>query len=142
MSELNTTDRRLIAALRDNSRASITELAHIAGVSRTTVKTRIDALVSDGRIRKFTIETDADQQDQVRAITTIELQGSMSRTVIRTLRAIPEVSSIHSTNGAWDLVVEVRAETLPQFDRILREIREVKGVLNSETSLLLSSVME
>ncbi|CUH64474.1 DNA-binding transcriptional regulator AsnC [Thalassovita gelatinovora] len=142
MPELTTTDRRLIAALRENARASITELAHIAGVSRTTVKTRIDALVSDGRIRKFTIETDADQQDQVRAITTIELQGSMSRAVIRTLRAIPEVSSIHSTNGAWDLVVEVRAESLQQFDRILREIREVKGVLNSETSLLLSSVIE
>ena len=142
MPELSNTDRRLIAALRDNARASVTELAHIVGVSRTTVKTRIDALVSDGRIRKFTIETDADYRDQVRAITTIELQGSMSRVVIRALRKIPEVTSIHSTNGAWDLVLEIRAETLPQFDRVLREIREVKGVLNSETSLLLNSVTD
>jgi DNA-binding Lrp family transcriptional regulator len=47
---------------------------------------------------------------------------------------------IYSTNGAWDLVVEIRAETLPQFDRVLREIREVKGVTNSESSLLLSNV--
>jgi DNA-binding Lrp family transcriptional regulator len=60
--------------------------------------------------------------------------------VIRTLRAIPEVTMIYSTNGAWDLVVEIRAETLPQFDRVLREIREVKGVTNSESSLLLSNV--
>ena len=140
MNDLSSTDRRLIAALRDNARASITELSHTTCVSRTTVKTRIDALVQEGRIKRFTIETDADHHDQVRAITMVELQGSMSRGVIRTLRAIPEVSMIYSTNGAWDLVVEIRAETLPQFDRVLREIREVKGVTNSESNLLLSDV--
>jgi DNA-binding Lrp family transcriptional regulator len=140
MSELSPTDRKLIAALRDNARASVTELAHLTGVSRTTVKSRLDALLNDGRITRFTIETDSDHHDQVRAITMVELQGSMSRGVIRTLRSIPEVTMIYSTNGAWDLVVEIRAETLPQFDRVLREIREVKGVTNSESSLLLSNV--
>ena len=100
MSDLSPTDRRLIAALRENARASITELAQIANVSRTTVKARIDALIADGKIRRFTIETDTDVAGEVRAITMIELQGRMSRGVIRTLRSIPEVAVIHSTNGA------------------------------------------
>jgi DNA-binding Lrp family transcriptional regulator len=140
MSDLSPTDRRLIAALRENARASITELAQIANVSRTTVKARIDALIADGKIRRFTIETDTDVAGEVRAITMIELQGRMSRGVIRTLRSIPEVAVIHSTNGAWDLVVELNAGSLSDFDRVLREIREVPGVLNSESSLLLSPV--
>ncbi len=140
MSDLSPTDRRLIAALRENARASITELAQIANVSRTTVKARIDALIADGKIRRFTIETDTDVAGEVRAITMIELQGRMSRGVIRTLRSIPEVAVIHSTNGAWDLVVELNAGSLIDFDRVLREIREVPGVLNSESSLLLSPV--
>lgn len=140
MSDLSPTDRRLIAALRENARASITELAQIANVSRTTVKARIDALIADGKIRRFTIETDTDVAGEVRAITMIELQGRMSRGVIRTLRSIPEVAVIHSTNGAWDLVVELNAGSLNDFDRVLREIREVPGVLNSESSLLLSPV--
>ncbi|WP_376874347.1 Lrp/AsnC family transcriptional regulator [Albirhodobacter sp. R86504] len=140
MPELSPTDRRLIAALRENSRASITELAQLANVSRTTAKLRLDTLVTEGRIRRFTIETDTDVAGEVRAITMIELQGRMSRGVVRTLRAIPEVTEIHSTNGAWDLVVELNAASLPDFDRVLREIREVPGVLNSETSLLLSPV--
>ena len=138
--DLTPTDRRLIAALRENARASITELAQIADVSRTTAKARIDAMVAEGRIRRFTLETDTDVESEVRAITMIELQGRMSRAVIRTLRAIPEVSVIHSTNGAWDLVVMVSAASLKDFDRVLREIREVPGVVNSETSLLLSPV--
>jgi DNA-binding Lrp family transcriptional regulator len=138
--ELSDTDRALIAALRADARASITELSQMLGVSRTTVKARLDALLAEGRIRRFTIETDVDVEGQVRAITMVELQGRMSRTVTRTLARIPEVATIHSTNGAWDLVVEIRAESLASFDRVLRDIREVPGVLNSESSLLLSHV--
>ena len=60
--------------------------------------------------------------------------------MIRTLQKIPEVATIHSTNGAWDLVVEIRSDSLVSFDRVLHAVREVPGVLNSETSLLLSRV--
>ncbi|MBF52610.1 MAG: AsnC family transcriptional regulator [Confluentimicrobium sp.] len=133
-------DHRLIAALRQNARASITELAHQVGASRGTVRTRLDVLVAQGRIRRFTIETDVDVEGEVRAVMMIELQGRMSRTVIRTLQKIPEVATIHSTNGAWDLVVEIRSDSLVSFDRVLHAVREVPGVLNSETSLLLSRV--
>lgn len=138
MPDLTAADRRLLAELRDNARASITELALAAGVSRTTARSRLDALVRDGRIRRFTIETDLDDADAVRAICMVELQGRMSREVIRKLRALPEVDSIHSTSGAWDLVVGLRARSLAEFDRALRELREIPGVSNSETSLLLA----
>ncbi len=138
MAEPTATDRRLLAALRDDARASITELALIAGVSRTTVRSRLDGLVREGRIRRFTIETDLEDEDAVRAITMVELQGRMSREVIRKLRAIPEVAAVQATSGAWDLVVELRARSLAGFDRALRELREIQGVSNSETSLLLA----
>ena len=76
----------------------------------------------------------------MRAISLIALQGRLSRAVIRTLSRIPEVSTIHSTNGAWVLVVEIRTDSLVSFDRVLRDIREVPGVTNSESCLLLSHV--
>jgi len=137
-SALSATDRKILAALRSNARMSITELAATTGTSRATAKTRMDALKESGRIRRFTIETDVDVEGEVKAISLIELQGKMSRAVIRTISKIPEVSTIYSTNGAWDLVVEIRTDSLVRFDRILREIREVPGVLNSESCLLLS----
>ncbi len=136
--EITQTDRRLLAALTKNARASITELAAAAKVSRATVKARLMRLLDGGVIRRFTIETDLDNSDAVRAITCVELQGSMSRAVIRSLRKIPEITSLHSTNGKWDLVAEIRAENLQAIDRILRQIREISGVLNSETSILLN----
>ncbi len=139
MIEISQTDRRLLAALRINARASLTELAAATQVSRATVKTRLDRLIDGGVIRRFTVETDLDDRDGVRAITTMELQGSVARSVIRALRKIPEVTALHSTNGKWDLVAEIRTDNLQAIDRILRRIREISGVLNSETSLLLDA---
>ena len=49
-----------------------------------------------------------------------------------------EVAEVHTTNGRWDLVVDLAAEDLPAFDAVLRRIRAVDGVSNSETSLKLS----
>jgi DNA-binding Lrp family transcriptional regulator len=137
---LSETDRAIIAALRANARMSITELAQATGISRTTARSRLDALVAEGRIRRFTVETDVDVEGEVKAITLVELQGKMSRAVIRTLTRIPEVATVYATNGAWDLVVEIRTDSLANFDRVLREIREVPGVLNSESCLLLAPV--
>ena len=137
---LSSTDRKILAAMRSNARMSITELAALTGTSRATTRTRLDALKESGRIRRFTIETDVDVEGEVKAISLIELQGKMSRAVMRTLSKIPEVSTIYSTNGNWDLVVEIKTDSLVSFDRVLREIREVPGVLNSESCLLLARV--
>ncbi|SFQ78596.1 Lrp/AsnC family transcriptional regulator [Donghicola eburneus] len=134
------TDRKIVAALRADARMSVTDLSQRIGVSRATAKARLDALIAEGRIRRFTIETDTDQDSTVRAITLVELQGSMSRKVIKTLSSIAEVTHIYATNGAWDLVVEIRTDNLADFDRVLREVREVPGVLNSQSSILLTSV--
>lgn len=140
MKPLDTMDRALLAALKANARASVTTLAATVGTTRATVKTRLEALQTAGRIRRFTIETDVDEDGEVRAISLVQLQGRMSRAVIATLTKIPEVATVYSTNGNWDLVVEIRTDTLVSFDRVLREIREVPGVLNSESCLLLSRV--
>ncbi len=138
MEDLSETDLAIIAALRRDARMSLTDLAQEVGVSRVTARARLKGLVASGRIRRFTIETDVEETPGVRAITMVALQGRMSRMGIRALNRIPEVTAVHATNGAWDLVVDIRADTLEGFDRVLREIRELPGVTNSESCLLLA----
>ena len=45
----------------------------------------------------------------------------------------------HTTNGRWDIVVELGVESLEAFDQALQRIQLTKGISNSETSLLLST---
>jgi DNA-binding Lrp family transcriptional regulator len=74
-----------------------------------------------------------------RAVMMIEVAGRSASAIIRQLRSFPQLRALHTTNGAWDLIAEISAEDLQSFDRILREIRSIDGILNSETSLLLST---
>lgn len=140
MKRLDPTDRQLIAALKQDGRASITTLAGRLGVSRATVQNRMSRLVSSGVIQRFTIDLDAmGSDDQIHAVMMIALQGNLARSITRALRGMPEIASLHTTNGSWDLVARIETSSLPEFDRLLREVREITGVVNSETCLLLDT---
>lgn len=134
-------DHSLIALLRSDGRAPVSNLAAQLGVSRTTVQSRIDRLLDSGALLGFTVRVREDHADNViRAVMMIEVVGKSTSQVIRQLRGLPELRTLHTTNGKWDLVAEVRTTSLEAFDRVLREVRIIEGVANSETSLLLSSV--
>ncbi|MEO5806478.1 Lrp/AsnC family transcriptional regulator [Devosia sp.] len=134
-------DRSLLSILRKDGRAPLSKIAEILSVSRATVQSRLDRLIESGAVLGFTVRVHQDQEaDMIRAIMSIEVTGKSTTNLIKSLRGIPELYSLHSTNGAWDLIAEIRAATLADFDRVLRDVRETDGVLNSETSILLSSV--
>ncbi|TVT76495.1 MAG: Lrp/AsnC family transcriptional regulator [Denitromonas halophila] len=137
---LDSLDHELIALLRADGRAPLSKLADILKVSRGTVQNRLDRLLASGAISGFTIRAGRDYPDSaVRALMMIEIAGKSTAQVIRRLRGMPELHTLHTTNGTWDLIAEIQTVSLPEFDRVLREVRMIDGVLNSETSLLLSS---
>ena len=59
MLDISATDRRLIYALKQDGRASVTTLAAMLKVSRATVQSRMERLITTGVIQRFTIEVDA-----------------------------------------------------------------------------------
>ncbi len=139
---LDDLDRRLISLLRTDGRAPVTTLARQLGVTRATVNSRLERLLDSGRVLGFTIRTRDESADgEVRAISLVEVEGRTTNDVIAVIRGIPEIQSLHTTNGGWDLVAEIRCDSLLEFDRVLLQIRSVEGVINSESSLLLSSVL-
>ncbi len=141
MVNLDAKDRQLVALLKQNSRASVTVLAAELGVSRATLQNRMERLVTSGVISRFTIDlASAGDDDLIRAIMMIEIEGALEKGITSRLRRIPEITNSYATNGKWDLVVVIETTSLGQFDRILREIRQIRGVRNSDTSILLTSV--
>lgn len=134
-------DRELIALLRRDGRAPVSKLADLLKVSRGTVQNRLDRLLDSGAILGFTVRVRDDHDLQtIRGIMMIEVVGKSTGEVIRKLRGLPELHILHTTNGAWDLVAEIRTSSLQDFDRVLRHVRMIDGVRSSETSLLLSSI--
>ncbi len=137
---MDDTDRQLIALLRSDSRLPVATLAKSLGVSRGTVQNRIAKLTQSGTLQGFTVRLRPEAEGpRVRAIMMIEVEGERSDRIIKQLRGYPEISAVHTTNGRWDMVLELSTESLEAFDRALHRIRQIKGIAASETSLLLSS---
>ena len=138
---LDDTDRRLLALLRDDARRSASSLAAALRVSRGTVQNRIAKLLREGAVQGFTVRLrpEADGRGGVRAVTTIEIRGRTATGVLKALKGLPEVQALHTTNGRWDVVAELAAESLEALDRALSLIRLLDGVANTETSILLST---
>ncbi|SLN67766.1 Regulatory protein AsnC [Roseovarius albus] len=133
-------DQQLISALRHNARASLSDLALTLGVSRTTVRGRIERLKQSGEIVGFTVVLKGETAlDPVRGLMSLGIEGRGMERILRQLNGLREVRAIHTTNGRWDLIVEIGTTTLEHLDKILAQIRKFDGVANSETSLLLST---
>lgn len=137
---LDDTDRRLIALLRENGRLPSATLARQLGVSRGTVQNRIDRLVEAGVLLGFTVRLAGEAEAAVRAIMAIEVRSADVRAVVASLRRMPEVGRVWSTNGRWDLVAEINTGDLAALDATLTAIRALKAVANSETSILLAAL--
>jgi len=131
-------DRDLIALLRTDGRAPVAGLAAALGVSRATVRARIDRLIEEGVIEGFTVRLAGPVGEGLRAITLIEVEGRAAERVMRRLGGFPEIRALWSTNGRWDVIAELEVASLVEFDRVLRQIREVEGISLTETSLLLA----
>ena len=137
---MDDTDRLLVSLLRDNARLPVATLAKKLGVSRGTVQNRLHRLIDRGTIEGFTVRAKPEADiPRIRAIMTIGVEGERSDRVLAELRKFPEISAVHTTNGRWDMVVELATDTLQSFDRVLHRIRQIAGVSASETSLLLST---
>jgi DNA-binding Lrp family transcriptional regulator len=133
-------DHKLLTLLRSDARRSIASLAAELDTSRATVRARLDKLVRTGVVGGFTIVVrDPSQQNEVRAIMLIAVEGKVADKVMRRMHGFPEVRRLHSTNGRWDIVAEVATDTLATFDRLINRIREIDGITSTETSILLSS---
>lgn len=140
MNELNDTDQQIIAELRRDGRASLSDLAARLGLARATVRARMERLQARGEIVGFTVLTRSDvSATPVRGLMMIAIEGRGTERIIARLTGMPEVIAVHSTNGRWDLIAELGTRTLEELDLVLQKVRGYEGVLASETSLLLNT---
>ena len=137
---MNNTDTQILGLLRDNARISITDLAEKTRVSRATIQKRIQYMEETGIITGYTVRIRPNaEKSMIRAWMNIMVEGTKANLVIKEVRIDPAVETLHTTNGKWDLLVELKSENLESFDKILERIRTIAGIYNTETSILLST---
>lgn len=133
-------DRQLISLLRKDARLPVATLAAKLRVSRGTVTNRLRRLEDDRVIVGYTLQLRPDAEPhRIRAWMGVQVEGNQSREVIASLLGEPGVAALHDTNGRWDLLAELRAESMPDLSEVLERIRLVKGIRTTETNILLAT---
>ncbi|KAA8734791.1 Lrp/AsnC family transcriptional regulator [Acinetobacter qingfengensis] len=137
---MNDTDYQILSLLRDNARISITDISEKIHVSRATIQKRIEYMEKQGIITGYTVKIRPNfDHNVIRAWMNIMVEGTKTQSVIKSLRMDSAVCALHTTNGKWDLLVELKSPNLEEFDQALSRIRQIIGIYNTETSILLST---
>ena len=137
---MDATDHQLLSLLRQDARTSVATLASKLGVSRGTVSNRITKLEDAGIITGYTVRLRPDATPtEIKAWMSIAVQGNETRAVIASLLGEPGVACLHDTNGRWDLLAELRADSMIDLSALLERVRLIKGIANTETSILLAT---
>jgi DNA-binding Lrp family transcriptional regulator len=134
------TDRDLIALLRKDARTNVATLAAKLGVSRGTVTNRLRKLEDEHVIVGYGVRLRPDAEpDRIRAWMGVLVDGNQTGAVKASLLGEPGVAALHDTNGRWDLLAELQAGSNAELSAVLERVRLIKGIANTETSILLAT---
>ena len=137
---LSHTDQILLSLLRENARLSTAALARRLGVSRTTVQSRIERLEARGIISGYGVRlSPAYEEGLVRAHVLLTVTPKLADKVVRGLRALTPVRTLHSVSGNFDMIVTVESSSIGDLDALLDQIGAREGVERTLSSIILST---
>lgn len=141
--KLSTPDQQLLTVLRENARASTAEIARRLKLSRTTVQSRIERLEREGVIGGYTVRVnDAAERGYIRAHIMITVLPKQMASVVEALHAMPEVRTLHSVSGPFDLIAMGVVPTVSEMDELTDRIGALDGVERTTSSIILSAKFE
>lgn len=133
-------DEKLLAALRDNARASTAQLARLVGRSRTSVQSRIERLERQGVILGYGVRLAPEHGlGAVRAHVMIKVGPKETRAVSAALAGIDQVRVLHSVSGDVDLIAVAVTASVDEMDRVIDRIGALDGVERTTSSIILST---
>ncbi len=141
--KLTPADEALLSQLREHARAPTAEIARRLHLSRTTVQSRIERLERTGVIAGYTVRlSDEFERERIRALIMVTVFPKQMATVVEELRQMPEVRTLQSVSGGWDLVAMAAVPTVGEMDALTDRIGAVDGVERTTSSVVLSTKFE
>jgi DNA-binding Lrp family transcriptional regulator len=136
MYDLDPLDRRIVAALQVNGRASWTDIAAVADTSVTTVARRAQQLFTEGLIRVAAVPQPTGQTDLL--LVRLRCAAGTQIHAARALAARPEARFVVLVTGAYDIVAEIAVAKGTAMHALLVDgLQSIPGVERSVADLQL-----
>jgi Lrp/AsnC family transcriptional regulator, leucine-responsive regulatory protein len=118
--ELDDTDLRLLEALRDDPRLSISELARRTGISAPTARARVQRMERRGVIRGYRLDLDpAALGRPVAAYVRVRPGPGQLSKIAELARELPEVVECHRITGEDCFLLKVHVREVMALEEVL-----------------------
>jgi DNA-binding Lrp family transcriptional regulator len=141
---MDTTDRQIVALLRENARRSFKDIGRNVGLSAPAVKRRVDRLEEASVVRGYTAVIDPHAFGwHAEAFVDLYCEGGMSGEAIkRVVETEPRVASAHTVAGEASAMLHVMAEDTKDLELALERIRNTEGISRTVTEVVLSTLFQ
>ncbi|NHX37658.1 MULTISPECIES: Lrp/AsnC family transcriptional regulator [Halolamina] len=128
-------DREILNVLRRDARTPYTEIAEQVGTSEGTVRNRVEGMVEDGVIERFTVTT---RTGNVKAMIEISVAMDVNTDEVgKRLADWEEVDFVWQVSGEDDIVLVVDCVDTRAVNELISRAREQEEVEESTTRLIL-----
>ncbi|MFI0906641.1 Lrp/AsnC family transcriptional regulator [Streptomyces sioyaensis] len=136
-------DRKIIAALTDNGRASFAEIGGAIGLSATAVKRRVDRLRESKVITGFsaTVRPSALGWLTEAYVEVYCDSAAPPRRLAEVVRNHPEIAAAMTVTGGADALLHVRATDVEHFEEVLERIRAEPFIRKTVSYMVLSHLL-
>jgi DNA-binding Lrp family transcriptional regulator len=128
-------DRQIVDILRRDARTPYTEIADDIGTSEGTVRNRVEQLVEDDVIERFTIAT---RTGNVKAMVEISVDVNVqTEGLTEQMADWTMVDFVWQVSGEEDIVLVVDATDTSGLNDLITRARELDEVVSTKTRLIL-----
>jgi DNA-binding Lrp family transcriptional regulator len=132
-------DEKILTILEENARMTYVEIGNLVGLSEGAVRNRIQSLVADKVIKRFTIEKSISHG--IRALTMIAVEPSIPTfEVSKKVNMLEGVERIYEVTGEYDIVLVSHGSNIESINKVIEDIRKIKGVEKTNTIIVLRTV--
>jgi len=136
---MDSTDEKILRLLKENARITYVEIGEQVRLSEGAVRNRVQSLVNNGTIKKFTVEVAT--TTKVRSLTMISVDpGTPTYTVSKDVQKLAGVERIYEVTGEYDIVTVVSHGNIDGINQCIEDIRKIKGVEKTNSIIVLRTV--
>jgi Lrp/AsnC family transcriptional regulator, leucine-responsive regulatory protein len=145
IADLDEFDRKIIAALVEDGRMTVTDLASLVGLSKTPCQVRLKRLIETGVIKGFRAIVDPAKlgMDHV-AFAEVKLNDTREAALHEfNVRRIAEVEECHMIASSFDYLLKVRTADIRRYRMVMGEkISALPHVASTSTFVAMETVLD
>jgi len=136
-------DKRILLQLLENSGQPVKEMAKKVGASRQTVAKKIEQLKAEGIITSFTTKLDPEKLGlgtKAYILLREDPRSELRRKNEIVIKQFYQVTEVYRLFGRYSAVLEVLVRNSKELAQLIKRIHGLKGVRETETFLVHSTV--